>query len=451
MPYSKQQPDNSKIEQDLIQKLRKEILDLKKELENLKQSEENFRSLVEGADDIIFWVNKEGIIKYINPAVEAWGGCKSKEFIGHSFFNFIHKKDLPQVLDSFKKVLASQTQLLEFRISVNNKETRWVRTLSRARAQNGEIVGIQGILIDITERKKAEEALRENEERFRAVIETAKDAIFIKDQNFKFTHLNAVAEKLFGRPASELIGTTGKEVLDKTTVEMMLAVEERIKAGETVTLEYTKIISAKKVTYQIIIVPIRNKERKINGLCGIARDITARKQTEEDLRLAKERAELVYRLVPSAIFTVDIDCRVTSWNKMATKITGYEATEIIGKPCSLFADEPCRGRFSQCPLRNKQIIKPVRNSECIIICKDGRRKTVLKNVDLLVDNSGQIIGGIESFIDITERKQMEADLRARNEQLEKINKMVIGRELKMIELKKEIRRLKRLLRENSNG
>ncbi|MDD4956842.1 MAG: PAS domain S-box protein [Candidatus Omnitrophica bacterium] len=122
----------------------------------------------------------------------------------------------------------------------------------------------------------------------------------------------------------------------------------------------------------------------------------------------KERAELLFRLVPSGVFTVDNDRVVTSWNKKAEEITGYPAEYVLGKKCTFFTKSPCR---EMCGLFLDNIQKPISGEICTIITKEGEERTVSKNVELLKTHDGTVIGGIESFEDITQGKKMEEDLK----------------------------------------
>lgn len=137
-------------------------------------------------------------------------------------------------------------------------------------------------------------------------------------------------------------------------------------------------------------------------------EVGRRKETEEKMREAAEYIALTFRLTPSAIFTVDTDRRVTAWNKRAEEITGYAAGEVLGKECFTFAERPCRER---CGLYAEGERLPVINRECTIRRKDGREAIISKNCDVLRDRHGTVIGGIESFEDITVRKKIEEDLR----------------------------------------
>lgn len=167
------------------------------------------------------------------------------------------------------------------------------------------------------------------------------------------------------------------------------------------------------------IAPIRNKEGNLVNFIAIKEDITERIQTEQALKESREFTDLIYKLIPSAIFTVDNEQRITSWNRQAEKITGYSADELIGQVCRVFALTPCA---EKCGIFDKNIPKPLMGRECTIRTKSGEILSVAKNVDLLVDNTGQIIGGIESFEDITERKRTEAALIKAKEDAEIANR-----------------------------
>ncbi len=148
---------------------------------------------------------------------------------------------------------------------------------------------------------------------------------------------------------------------------------------------------------------------------NLIEEISERRIAEKDLETSKDYAERILKLIPSAFFTVDNNKIITSWNDMAVKITGYSKEEIIGKPCDIFSKNFCG---LNCELLNGGVEKPIFGKECTILSKSGKLLTILKNVDLLKDAEGNVIGGIESFIDITERKKTEDDIRSVKKQLE---------------------------------
>ncbi len=144
-------------------------------------------------------------------------------------------------------------------------------------------------------------------------------------------------------------------------------------------------------------------------------------------------SDLLFQSTPSAIFTVDTGKRITSFNRKAEEITGYPAGEIVGKSCLDFAVDPCR---EECGLYNPDVPKPVVGRECRIRRKDGEVRIISKNVDYLRGPDGEVIGGIESFEDITERKRIETEAKMYNQELRQIFQAsvplcVIGRDYRV--------------------
>jgi PAS domain S-box-containing protein len=147
-------------------------------------------------------------------------------------------------------------------------------------------------------------------------------------------------------------------------------------------------------------------------------EISEKEAAATALKEAHHFSDMIYKVIPSAVYTVDLEHRITSWNKMAETITGYTAEETMGKNCSEFALAPCSGR---CGLFDINVPKPIHGRECLIRHRSGKEITVLKNADLIVDGKGKIIGGIESFEDITLRKQNEIAILKSQHEAEKAN------------------------------
>ncbi len=139
----------------------------------------------------------------------------------------------------------------------------------------------------------------------------------------------------------------------------------------------------------------------------LSREIVQRGEAAKELRYAKEQAELLFRITPSAILTFDKEMRITSWNDKAAEITGYSSEDVLGKTCSVFTGLPCG---EECDSYDHAPV-PSMGRECHIKTKDGRILTILKNTDYVNDPRGNVAGVIESFEDITIRKRFEEALR----------------------------------------
>ncbi len=133
---------------------------------------------------------------------------------------------------------------------------------------------------DISERKRAEEALRQSEKRFRAIFERAEDYIFLKDRSLRYTDVNPAAERLLGLPASAIIGSTYDDFFSKEEAAYLRDVDTRVLKGETIQEEHTIKISGVPITLLEMRVPLRDDTGEIVGIFAIARDITDRKRSE---------------------------------------------------------------------------------------------------------------------------------------------------------------------------
>ena len=120
--------------------------------------------------------------------------------------------------------------------------------------------------------------------------------------------------------------------------------------------------------------------------------------------------------IPSGLFVVDLNLNILYWNPAAERITGYTAEEAVGKHCSFLEGIPCARR---CGLLDPGTPKPVIGVLCSITTKSGERITIMKNVEMLYDDTGEAIGGIESFHDVTRMRQLERNLRNEAFSLEK--------------------------------
>ncbi|MBI5249603.1 MAG: sigma-54-dependent Fis family transcriptional regulator [Desulfomonile tiedjei] len=133
---------------------------------------------------------------------------------------------------------------------------------------------------EIVERNRATEALRESEERFRAIFESAPDIIFLKDVSLRYTHVNPAMETLFATNASEIIMKNADDLFDAEAASYMADVEGRVLKGESIEEVCTTRIKGVPLTFHEIRVPMRDSSGEIVGICGMARDVTDRSRRE---------------------------------------------------------------------------------------------------------------------------------------------------------------------------
>jgi|GEM_PF-6390069 len=264
---------------------------------------------------------------------------------------------------------------------------------------------------DATGRKQAEKLLRDSREMLRLVLDHMPAGVFWKDRNSRYLGCNRVCARDAGlETPDEIIGKTDENLVWKEQAGHYLFDDRAVMESGMAKPDFEEMITTregKKVWVQTSKIPLRDANGVVCGVMGVYWDITERKLFEEKIRGAKEYAEQIFKVSPSGIFTVDLNHRITSFNRKAEELTGFPAEEVIGKECAVFALDPCE---EKCVLYAEDVPKPITGRECRIRRKGGEIRTVLKNMDFLRDKEGKIVGGIENFEDITGRKKMEEAL-----------------------------------------
>jgi len=250
----------------------------------LRESEEKYRELVENISELIYIVDATGAVTYISPVVSLLGNHRPEEIVGRSFGDFIHPDDLAGLIESFQRVLAGDLHPSEFRVRRKSGDYLWVRSASRPIVRNGEIVGLRGVLTDISESKRVEEALRESEERYRSLFENANDAIATFTLDNVLTSVNRGAERMLGWSREELIGQHSSKVASAASIALVEERTRRFLAGDK---PASSAFEAELIHKDGHVIPseartraIRDRTGKPIGFQGIYRDISVKKALE---------------------------------------------------------------------------------------------------------------------------------------------------------------------------
>ncbi len=262
------------------------------------------------------------------------------------------------------------------------------------------------------------EALVDSELKFRRLVENLREEYIFYSQSpdGSYQYISPSVENVLGYPVEEAIKGLTRYATDSEMNEVALKKVSQSLQGkrqEVFALELYDM-SGKKRVLEATETPVFDKDGKMIALEGIAKDITQYIENQKIIQNEKDFAELILKVVPSAVFTVNKDAVITSWNKKASELTGFAAEDVLNKACKVFAEAPCN---EHCGLFDEKVRKPINKKECTIRTKSGEIRTVIKNADLLKDLNGKVIGGIESFEDITERKEAEEKIRETNTEL----------------------------------
>jgi PAS domain S-box-containing protein len=176
------------------------------------------------------------------------------------------------------------------------------------------------------EKRRAEEKLRESEKRFRTIVESAQDAIFLKDASLRYTLVNPVMERIYGLSADAFIGRTDEDLFGAEDGEKNRRSEVRVLQGEVVEDEWMRMAGGVPRTFHSIKIPLRADSGQITGLCGFTRDLTATRQLEAQL-LQAQKMEAIGILAGGISH---------DFNNLLQVIQGYSQILLIDKN----ADDP---------------------------------------------------------------------------------------------------------------
>ncbi|HWR69439.1 MAG TPA: PAS domain S-box protein, partial [Dehalococcoidia bacterium] len=396
----------------------RDITERKLAQEALRASEERNRLLVENASEVIA-VIQDGLLKFINAKVTDFAGYLPEELVSRSFVELIHPDDRQMVADNYARRLRGEQlpNTYQFRVTHKNGDVRWAEISVALFEWEGQPATL-ALLNDITERKKAEEALREAKEYAENVIETANVLVVMLDTEGKVTLLNEAGEKITGYKRDE--------VLSKNWFELVVPKERYPNVWE----EFSKIKAAGKIvgTFENPILTKSGEERiiswknstlvtggKVVGTLSFGTDISERKNAEEALKESEAKYKRLFESTQTAMEVISMETGlVVLANEATARMFGFASpNDLVGEDSMKYLRPEDVGWVST------KMAQAVTDStwqeiaELQVRTKDGRWLWI----------SGMVVQSeyqgrpalLVSLLDITARKQIEEALRESEE------------------------------------
>ena len=275
------------------------------------------------------------------------------------------------------------------------------------------------IVEDITERKRAEEAPAEGENRFRSLLDNSPNLIFLKDAGGRYLYVNKEFERALGVSREQIIGKKDDEVSPPGQASAFQGNDlEVLRTGRAMKFEEVALQDDGPHTRIVQKFPLLDASGRINLIGGIVTDITARRRTVEFCKQCVERFRLLIEGVQDyAIFALDPEGRVVTWNVGAERIKGYKEEEILGRHFSCFYEQGDIERGK--PEQHLEMAASAGRyeDEGWRVRKDGSRFWANIIVTSIRDNHGELIGFSKVTRDLTERKQFERELKHERDRL----------------------------------
>ena len=230
----------------------------------------------------------DGVFVRINATEIWWLGYRQDEIVGKKKFQDVITEDSRKIFEKSFPAFKERGWIRDFECDMVRKDGSIFPALINATAvkdSSGNFVMSRATTFDVTGRKLAEQNLRESEERFRAIFRTAQDCMYLKDISFKITLVNPAVEKLFGTPASEIIGRRFYELFGEEESDQVRDIHMRLLKGASIEEEHTRNVNGTPFTFLETRAPLRDGRGDITGVLTIARDITERKKAERKISL----------------------------------------------------------------------------------------------------------------------------------------------------------------------
>ena len=311
------------------------ITERKRTEEALRQSEEKYRSIVLNIPDVVWAADSRGHVVFVSPNVESLSGYTAEDLHQGGlelFFQTVHPDDLQAMKETLQAAFRDhQPREVEYRGRRKDGRWIWVRVRAIGAYEKDGILYLQGLISDITDRKRAEEALRESEQRYRVLFELAGDAIFLV-RNDHFVDFNQKALELLGCGREQVIGKTpssfsppqqpdGSDSPEAGLKRRRLALEGQTLHFEWQHLRFDGTPFEAEVTLSRL--EIAGEAHHL----ALVRDVTERKRAEERLR----KLSLAVEQSPATVVITDVQGKIEYVNPKFTQLTGYTLEEVIGQ------------------------------------------------------------------------------------------------------------------------
>jgi len=389
----------------------RDITTSKRAEEEMTASEERFSGLAERSFDIIFMTDAQGYLTYISAASEKIFHYKPQEMVGTHFKNYLIESEIPRVSQRFVENMQGRNLgILPMEAMRKDGSHVFVELNSSPILKDGETVGIQGIIRDITERKKAEEEIKKAAEEWGRTFNAIADLVFIVDKDFTITKMNKAFPEALKLKPEDIIGKKCYELLHKSDKPWPGCPFEKTKKDKE---PCTQEVEDPNIGIPLLIStsPIFDDNGKLIGAVHIARDITERKNTEQSLRESEERLRVALSASQMGTWRWDPATNQDTRDASFNGILGLEAVEST-QPVEDFLQ---RVHPEDRDMVDGEIQRTLREhctyvAEFRIVRPDGTVRWLRDQGKPLYDEDDHILYLTGAVIDITERKRAEEEL-----------------------------------------
>ena len=283
----------------------RDITERKRAETALQRSSENYRDLVENINDVLYAIDADGSITYVSPQVESVFGYTPAELKGQPFIKFIHPDDLNELSKAYGDVIQGRLHPSEYRLRIKSGEYRWVRTSSRPIRRGEQVVGLNGVLTDITERKRTEEELQKNLVSLSQAETIAKLGYFERNWQTGEGYWSHGFYRLLGLKPGEIPCNHEefmKYIHPEDRERVAAHIEESIKTGRKMNVDFRLVTKDQRIIHIHGVGETTYRGKNPLLTRGTFQDITHRVTTEEKLMESEAKFQDVVSSIPGAVY-----------------------------------------------------------------------------------------------------------------------------------------------------
>lgn len=393
--------------------LKKEIADRMANESALRESEQKFRSFIETSADIVFQVSSTGIIEFVSPQVKEMYGYNVDELVGKPISSTTPIEDIPSAMSAIGKVFTGKP-LKNFEVKQQDRHgnTLLMEINAVPIRKNNRVIGMRGIMRDITRRKQAELVLRESEERYRDLVEKANIGILIDAADGQILYFNKKIAEFFGYSMEEMKHQSVESLVYEEDFEKVIGYHRDRVAGRRTKSLYE--FRGKKKDGTILYLEVHAATVKdganITGTRSYMWDITSRKLAEQARIKSEHRYRTLFNNMRDGSVVVALDGTILDFNQAFLKIVGFSAGQLTGK--NWFDLSPDEWRAVEKKIINQEVLKNKysRIYEKELIRKTGEKIPVELRTYLIPDDSEDKSLFWVMIRDVSERKKIEREV-----------------------------------------
>ena len=379
--------------------------------EELRRSEGRLRAVVEDQTEIICRFKTDNTLTFVNEVFCRFFGKTREEVLGSKWQPYVQPEDLPFAEQKLKSLSpANPIALIETRVRSSSGEIRWMQFSHRAFFDGQDrLVEVQSVGRDITERKQAEESIVHERQLLRTLIDLLPETFYVKDLDSRFLVANAALAKHLGKDnPSQVLGLSDADFFPAELAARYRNEELKVINGEPLIDHEGKNLSpdGRESTCLTTKVPFRDSRGRIQGLVGIGRDITERKQAEE----ANARLATAVQQAAEAIVITDSKATILYVNPAFERITGYISSEIVGQNPRILKSGRHNAAFYQ-QMWDTLSHRKVWAGRVINKKKNGTLYEEETSISPVFDSNGAIVNYVAVKRDVTQEVALETQLR----------------------------------------